>query len=82
MNASQVVVQKSSPLPHLQVEPDFRLSQSMEQKAESTVTPVPQTDKGCPLCLSYHIKGVCNSNCGRRHAHRTLSLNKQVVLSA
>ena len=79
---SQVAVQNPAPLPHLQVGSGFRLRQSMEQAADVTGTPVPQTDDGRPFCLSYHLKGVYNSNCGGRHAHRTLSLYEQGVLSA
>ena len=54
----------------------------MEQASEATGTPVPQTDDGLSLCLSYHLKGVCNSNCGGCHTHRTLSSHAQGVLRA
>ena len=77
-----MTVQNPTPLPHLQVGPRFRLYPSLEQAAETSVTPVPQTDDDCPFCLSYYLKGVCNSNCGGRHAHRTLSSHDQGVLSA
>ena len=70
---SKVAVQTPAPLPHLQIGPRFRLRQSMEQAAETKYMPVPQTDDGFPFCLSYHLKGVCNSNCGGHHAHRTFS---------
>ena len=79
---SQVAVQNPEPLPHLQVGRGFRLRQSMYQAVDATVTPVPQTDDGCPFCLSYHLKFVCKSNCGGRHAHKTLSSHEQGVLSA
>ena len=49
---------------------------------KATGAPVPQTDDGRPFCLSYHLKGVCNSNCCGRHAHRTLYPHEQGVLSA
>jgi hypothetical protein len=29
----------------------------------------PQNDKGIDMCVSYHVKGVCNSNCGRAANH-------------
>ena len=77
-----VAVQNPAPLPHLQVVPGFRLRQSMQQVLEATDTPVPQTDDGYVFYLSYHLKGVCNSNYGGRHAHRTLSSHEQGVLSA
>ena len=79
---SQVEVQNSTPLPHLQVGPGFRLRQSMEQTENKTGAPVPQINDGRPFCFSYHLKGVCNSTCGGRHAHRTLFHHKQGVLSA
>ena len=77
-----MVVQNPAPLPDLQVRPGFRLWQSMEQAEKATCMPVPQTDDGRPFCLSYHLKCVCNSNCGGCHAHRTLSVHEQGVLNA
>ena len=79
---SQLAVQNPNPLPHLQVGPGFRLRQSMEQLNVTTGSPVPQTADGRPFCLSYHLKGVCNSKFGGRHAHQTLSLHKRGTLSA
>ena len=76
------MVQNPAPLPHHQVGPGFRLRQSMDQAEETTGMPVTQTDDSRPFCLSYHLKGVCNSNYGDRHAHRTLSSHEQGVLSA
>ena len=77
-----MTVQNTVPLLHLQVGPGFRLRKSMEKAAETTGTPVPQTDNVRPFCLIYCLKGVCNSNCGGCHAHRTLSSQEQGVLSA
>ena len=79
---SQVAAQNPAPLPSLQVRPGFRIWKSMEQAAETTSIPVPKIDDRRPFCLSYHLKGMCNSNCGGRHAHMTLSSHKQGVLSA
>jgi hypothetical protein len=31
--------------------------------------PIPQNDKSMDMCVSYHVKGICNSNCGRRQDH-------------
>ena len=56
--------------------------ETMKQAAIATSTPVPQTADGHPFCLSYHLKGVCNSNCGGRHAHRPLSPHERGILSA
>ena len=60
----------------------FRLCQSMDQAAIATGTPVPLTTDSRPFFKSYHLKGVRNSNCGGRHAHRMLSLHEQGILSA
>ena len=79
---SQVAVQNPDPLPHLQFGPMFRLRQSMEQSAIAKGTPVPQTADGRPFFLSYHLKGVCNSNCGGHHAHRPLSPHEWGILIA
>ena len=79
---SQVAVQNPNPLLHLQVGPGFRLRQSMEQSNVTTRSPVPQTADGHTFCLSYHLKGVCNSNCDGRHAHITLSPHERGTLSA
>ena len=43
---------------------------------------VPITDDNHPLCMSYHMKGVCNSNYDGRHAHRRLYSMGHVRLSA
>jgi hypothetical protein len=29
----------------------------------------PKNNKGVDMCVSYHVKGVCNSNCGRSSDH-------------
>ena len=79
---SQVAVQNPNPLPHLQVGPGFRLRKLMEQATIATGSPVLQTADGRPFCLTYHLKGVCNSNCGGRHAHRMIYLHERGILSA
>ena len=79
---SKVAVKNPNPLPHLQVGTGFRLRKLMEQAITATGSPVPQRSDGRPFCLSYHLKSVCNSNCGGCHAHRTLSSHERGVLSA
>ena len=54
----------------------------MEQATITTGLSVPQTADGCPFSLSYHLKGVCNSNFGGHHAHMTLSPHERGILSA
>ena len=78
----QLAVQNPSSIPHLQVVPVFFLRHSMEKSAGTTGTPVLLTYNSRQFFFSYHLKGVCNSNWGRRHVHRTLSLYKDRVLSA
>ena len=70
-----------TPFPTYKWDKGFRLQQSMEQSNVTTGSPVPQTNDGRPFCLSYHLKGVCNSNCGGCHAHRTLSPHERGTLS-
>ena len=54
----------------------------MEQSNITTGSPLLQRADGRPFCLSYHLKGVCNSNCGGHHAHRMLSPHNWGILSA
>ena len=42
--------------------------------------PTTLTNAGLPFCMSYHLKGVCNSNCGGRNAHRRLLTSEHVLL--
>jgi hypothetical protein len=30
---------------------------------------IPQNDAGVPMCISYHVKGICNTRCGRSADH-------------
>ena len=39
------------------------------------------TNAGLPFCMSYHLKGVCKSNCGGRNAHRRLLTSEHVLLA-
>ena len=39
----------------------------MDMAADMKGRKVPLEDAGRPLCLSYHIKVVCNFNCSRSH---------------
>jgi hypothetical protein len=33
--------------------------------------PVPLNDAGNPMCVSYHVKGICNTRCGHATEHCT-----------
>jgi hypothetical protein len=39
------------------------------QRAGST-NRVPNNSNGVEMCMSYHLKGMCNTNCSRRGDHR------------
>jgi hypothetical protein len=32
--------------------------------------PIPKSDNGSDMCISYHVKGICNTNCGRKSDHK------------
>jgi hypothetical protein len=38
--------------------------------------PIPKTMGGKEMCISYHVKGVCNTNCSRKADHRTHTTTK------
>ena len=37
---------------------------------------LPKKDKGVNMCVSYHVKGVCNTNCGRNSDHAPHNTNE------
>jgi hypothetical protein len=39
-------------------------------KRAGTSNRVPNNNTGIEMCLAYHLKGVCNSNCARHQDHR------------
>jgi hypothetical protein len=44
--------------------------------------PVPRNEAGTPMCLSYHVRGICFSNCRRKADHeRPLSTKDKTTLS-
>jgi hypothetical protein len=38
--------------------------------ANEAGNPIPKSDSGSDICVSYHVKGICNSNCGRKLDHK------------
>jgi hypothetical protein len=43
---------------------------------------VPKNEAGYPMCLSFHTRGVCFSNCRRTRDHeRPLTANDKTILS-
>ena len=37
---------------------------------------IPATDDGCNFCLNFHLKEVCNRNCGSQQSQRALYQSK------
>ena len=54
----------------------------MDMSEEMTEDPSPLIDAERLFCLSYHMKGVSNSNYDGRHVHRRLSLIENGILAA
>jgi len=44
-------------------------AQAVQKKAAKSNTALPNHPDGCPICLTYHIKGMCNTNCAQTHDH-------------
>ena len=65
---------------HLQVAPGFHIYRAIDAAAEEGIG-VPKTNDVRHLCLSCHFKGVCNSNCGVRHSHRTMTKGEMGIMT-
>jgi hypothetical protein len=39
------------------------------QRAVTAGNPIPKNDQGLDMCITYHVKGFCNVNCGRKLDH-------------
>jgi hypothetical protein len=65
------IVRKSAPInPAFQKFVDMNLRvRDVLQRAGSTQR-VPNNNEGVEMCLPYHMKGVCNSNCSRKLDHK------------
>jgi hypothetical protein len=48
---------------------DIKGSRSFKSLIEVADHPVPPNDMGVPMCLSFHVLGMCNSRCGRAKDH-------------
>jgi hypothetical protein len=40
------------------------------QAANEAWNLLPKNDSGSDMCVSYHVKGICNSDCGRKSDHK------------
>ena len=70
----------AAPRFHMRVGPLLNLILKMDMSADMTGAPAPMMDSGCPLCLRYHLKGVCKLNSRRQNSHRPLSNRENGVL--
>jgi hypothetical protein len=43
------------------------------KKAVEKGRALPKNAQGVDMCVSYHVKGICNSRCGRKGDHRAHS---------
>ena len=57
---------------HLKVYPGLGIRRAIYAVAKEGIN-VPNRDYNRHFCLSYHFKGVCNSNCGGRQSYRTMT---------
>jgi hypothetical protein len=64
------IVRKATPInPALQrfVDMNLRVRDVISQAGTNRV---PTNRDGIEMCLAYHLKGVCNSNCARNNNHK------------
>ena len=78
----QEEVSNLAPIPQLQVGPTFKIYLAMDTAEEMKGEDAPCTDDNRPLCMSYHLKGVCSLNCDRQHAYSRLSSHEHILLAA
>ena len=73
-------VANTSPINQLHIGQGFKQRLAMYTEEEMTGEAVTLMDTGQPLCMSYHLKCVCNSNCGRFHVHQRLVVIENIPL--
>jgi len=56
-------------------------AQAVRQKATKNNTALPNRPDGRPICLAYHVKGMCNTNCAHSQDHvaRTPAENQALL---
>jgi hypothetical protein len=73
-------------LPYNEVFTPYRQTGDRERddirRAAAAGQTVPQSDAGQPMCISYHVKGICNSRCGRSAGHTAHNAAESARLSA
>ena len=63
--------QNPHPAPQMQICQGLWIRTAID-KAVANGVDIPLTDDGCYFCLSYHLKGVCNTYFGGQHSRRPL----------
>jgi len=56
-------------------------AQAVRHKAAKNNMALPNHPNGCPICLAYHVKGMCNTNCAHSQDHvaRTPAENQALL---
>jgi hypothetical protein len=71
IKARGTIVRKSAPInPAFQKFVDMNLRVRDALQRAGPTNRVPTNNDGTEMCLSYHMKGVCNSNCSRHQDHK------------
>ena len=78
----QDAVHNLSYIHSLQVGTGFNILLEMEIAEDMIRAAIPLTNVGLPFCLSYQLKGVCNSNYGGQNTHIVLLDREHILLAA
>jgi hypothetical protein len=66
------IVCKANPIkPALQKFVDMNLRVRDVIVQAGSANRIPKNNEGVEMCLSYHLKGLCNTNCARSGDHKT-----------
>jgi len=57
-------------------------TQTIRQKAAQANIALPIRQDGRPMCMAFHVKGMCNTNCTQAHDHgQQLPADTQTLLT-
>ena len=79
--SSQQRINNTSPITHWQVG-RTALRPIIDRAASQAGGAIPQSDVGANLCLTFHLKGGCWSQCKGQHSHRRLSQTEYQRMNA
>jgi len=57
-------------------------TQTIQQKVASNNLTLPAHTNGCPMCLAFHVKGMCNTKCTHAHNHTMQNVTESQALLA